>query len=428
MLMIGKQLTAEQRLDKAVIDIMGNPRYIALAGVIMIGTRRIDDNIPTAGTNGRDEMYGRKFIESLTDAELRFLVLHEVYHKLYRHLTTWKHLHDENHMLANVSCDHVINLKIIAENADGFAKMPSRDGKPIGVADPQFKDMDSAQVFNILKRKQQETHNANSQACQANPESSDGQGQGKPQPGQPQSGQPQSGQGEGGGLDDHDWEGAQEMSDEEKKSLEREIDEAVRQGVLAAGKLGTGGTRDLEQMLQPKVDWREVLREFVKTTCTGNDFSTWRRPNRRFVSSGIYMPSGVSEQIGELVIAVDTSGSIHGTILAQFLGEISAIAETVKPSAVRLLYWDTSVCRDERYEGEQVRNIVQSTKPAGGGGTLVSCVNKYMTEHNINPQAVVVLTDGYLGSDWGSWTVPVLWCIVGSTKVAPVGVTVHVKD
>ena len=138
MLMIGKQLTAEQRLDKAVIDIMGNPAYVALAGVLMIGTRKIVDDIPTACTDGRDEMYGRKFVESLSDAELRFLVLHECFHKLYRHLTTWRWMHEVNRQLANIACDHVINLKILDEDQTGFVSMPKRDGKPIGVLDPTW--------------------------------------------------------------------------------------------------------------------------------------------------------------------------------------------------------------------------------------------------------------------------------------------------
>ena len=79
MLMIGKQLSAEQRLTKAVVDIMASPKYVALAGVLMVGKREISDAIPTACTNGRDELYGREFVESLNDAELRFLVLHECY-------------------------------------------------------------------------------------------------------------------------------------------------------------------------------------------------------------------------------------------------------------------------------------------------------------------------------------------------------------
>ena len=409
MLMIGKQLTAEQRLTKAVVDIMASPKYVALAGVLMIGKREVDDHVPTACTNGKDERYGRAFVDSLSDAELRFLVLHECYHKLYKHLTTWRWMYDECAPLANLACDYVINIKISDDNKDGFAVMPSKGGKAIGAIDDKYRGMDSAQVYNSLKQDMQDN----------------GDGQGS-----------NSGSGSGSGtgisasgLDEHDWEGAQELTAEQKQSLAREIDEAIRQGALAAGKLGTGGNRDIDELLKTKIDWREALREFITTTCAGNDYSTWRRPNRRFVSAGYYMPSGVSEKVGELVIAIDTSGSIGGRELAQFLGEVKGICDAVKPDAVRLLYWDTEVAGDEKYMGAEVENIVHSTKPAGGGGTTVECVPAYMTEHAIKPQAVVVLTDGYLGGSWGDWSVPVLWCIVGGNKnVAPVGKTVHVED
>ena len=404
MLMIGKPLSAEQRLTKAVIDIMASPKYVALAGVLMVGKREVDDSIPTACTNGRDELYGRAFVESLNDAELRFLVLHECYHKLYKHLTTWVHLYKENAQLANLACDYVINLKISDDNTDRFAVMPSKDGKAIGAIDTQYRGMDSAQVYNLLKK------------------NGGGSGSG--------SGGTGTGiNGPGGGLDDHDWEGAKEMTEGEKQTLARDIDEAIRQGALMAGKLGSGGDRSFDDLLKTKVDWREVLREFINTTCAGSDYSTWRRPNRRFVSSGYYMPSGVSEQVGELVIAIDTSGSIGGRELAQFLGEVKGICDNVHPECVRILYWDTEVCADEKYVGAEVENIVRSTKPAGGGGTMVECVPAYMTEHSIKPQAVVVLTDGYLGGSWGTWTVPVLWCIVnGSRAVADCGKTIHVED
>jgi predicted metal-dependent peptidase len=95
------------------------------------------------------------------------------------------------------------------------------------------------------------------------------------------------------------------MSAEEQRELARDIDEAVRQGALIASKLGSGGVRNLEDLLQPQVDWREVLREFVQNTCAGSDYSTWKRPNRRYMGAGIYMPSGVSDKVGELVIAID---------------------------------------------------------------------------------------------------------------------------
>jgi predicted metal-dependent peptidase len=419
MLMIGKQLTAEQRLTKAVVDIMASPKYVALAGVLMVGKREVSDAIPTACTNGRDEMYGRAFVEGLSDAELRFLVLHECYHKLYKHLTTWRHLYDECAPLANVACDYVINIKISDDNKDGFAVMPTKEGKAVGAIDVQYRGMDSAQVYNLLK---QNMKNGGSG-------SGGGAGSGVRDSLTGAQGAAGAGTGISDGLDTHDWEGAQSLTEGEKQALARDIDEAIRQGALIAGKLGTGGDRMFDDLLQTKIDWREALREFISTTCAGSDYSTWKRPNRRFVSAGYYMPSGVSEQVGELVIAIDTSGSIGGRELAQFLGEVKGICEQVHPECVRLLYWDTRVAADEKYVGTEIENIAQSTKPAGGGGTTVECVPAYMTEHSIKPQAVVVLTDGYLGGSWGTWTVPVLWCIQGNKHAtADCGKTIHIED
>jgi predicted metal-dependent peptidase len=232
-----------------------------------------------------------------------------------------------------------------------------------------------------------------------------------------------------GGFDEHGWDEAQDMTAEEQRELAREIDEAIRQGALVAGKTGSGGDRDLVDLLQPQVDWREVLREFVQNTCAGSDYSTWRRPNRRYIGAGVYMPSGISEQIGEIVVAIDTSGSIGARELGAFLAEIKSVADTVHPEAIRILYWDTEVCGDERYVGDEADNIVQSTKPKGGGGTNVECVPQYIQDNQIKAQAVIVLTDGYLYGGWGEWHHPVLWTVLDNKNAQPdVGKTVHIKS
>ena len=394
MLAMGQSLSTEQRLSKAVVSIMSNPRYVALAGVLMIGDRTVDDTVPTACTNGRDERYGRAFVDSLNDPELRFLVLHEVYHKLYQHLHTWRHLYDENPQLANMACDYVINHKIKHDNSDGFATMTGALER--GCYDQKYAEWDSARVYNDLKDDMEKNGGA--------------------------------GSGGGTGFDEHDWDGAKEFTAEEKQELARELDEAIRQGALMAGKTGADVSRDLQDLMEAQVDWREVLREFIQTTCAGSDYSTWRRPNRRFISSGVYMPSGISEQVGELVIAIDTSGSIGDTELADFLSEVKGIADTVHPEAVRLLYWGHEVVGDERYETHELDTLVQSTKPRGGGGTDVNCVSDYLTAEGIKPQAVIVLTDGYVFGRWGSWSAPVLWTILDNKSASPdCGKTVHIN-
>ena len=412
MLAINTQLTAEQRLSKNITAIMGNPKYVALAGVLMIGKKGIKDDIPTACTDGKNDYYGRAFVDGLADSEFRFLILHETYHKLFKHLTTWEHLYKDDPKLANMACDYVINLMITDENRDMFAVMPKdAEGNNIGLLDEKFRNMDTAQVYKILKQEQE----AKGSGGEGDEESGSGSSE------------------TGAGLDEHDWEGAQEMDADEQRELAQEIDQAIRQGALTAGKVGSGGNRAIDQLLQPEVNWREVLREFITETCRGNDDSTWRQPSRRHLAMGMLRPSGITERVGELVIAIDTSGSIGQHELTKCLSEIKGVCDTVRPESVRILYWDTKVCSDELYGDvpnacASLEQLTQTTKPAGGGGTNVQCVTDYIRDNNINAQAVIVLTDGYLGGDWGAWTMPLLWGILDNKHARPtIGKTLHIN-
>ena len=390
----------ERRLSKVKISIMRNPKFALWSGLMTVGKTSVVEDIPSACTNGRDEQYGREFIKKLDDKELAFVVLHETLHKAYRHMTTWKRLHDEDHRLANLACDYVINLQLVDMDKDELLlAMPKRpDGKPLGAIDERFRGMNAKQIFDILKEEQEE-----------------------------------GGGGGGEGFDEHDWEGASSLSEEDKKQLEKEVDQAIRQGIIAEQKVvGKGGGRmgrDLADLVEPKVDWREVLREFVKATCNAKDTSSWRRVNRRYLSSDIYMPSLIGERVGHLVIGIDTSGSVGNAELAEFLSEVQSIAKDVHPDKVDLIYWDGEVAGHEEYSASQVDSIIDSTKPAGGGGTDPTCVMEYMKEKAIKPEAIIMLTDGYIGN-WGDeWNAPILWTIVGNNRnYAPVGKTIHVKD
>jgi predicted metal-dependent peptidase len=402
----------ERKVQKAKITLMRNPKFALLSGVLMVGKTSVVDGVPTACTNGRDERYGREFVKKLRDPELNFVVAHENGHKMYRHLTTWKKLHDENHRLANAACDYVINLMLKdldpTESVIAMPRFPvghPMAGKVMGLVDERFRGMNSKQVFDILKQEQEEGG------------SGDGDGDGE------------------GGFDDHDWDDAKDMSEQEKKELEREIDQAIRQGMMAQQKIaGTGASggldRELADLLEPKVNWREVLRDFVKSICNSKDASSWRKVNRRFLSTGTYMPSLIGEKVGHLVIAIDTSGSVGDEELSEFLSEVKGIAEEVNPACVDLLYWGSSVVGHETYGDGEATNIINSTRPKDGGGTSPSCVSEYLKEKNIKPECVIILTDGCVGGDWGSeWTAPTLWCIVGDwfDGEAGNGKTIHIK-
>ena len=392
---------AERRLKKVKITLMRNPKFALWSGILMLGKTEVVDNIPTACTNGRDEKYGREFIEGLDDKELGFVVLHENLHKAFRHLFIWRKLYDENPQLANAACDYVINLMIVkCDPQEQVVAMPRKGGKIYGLLDQRFDKMNAKQVFDILKQEQQ-----------------DG-----------------TGGGGGEGFDDHDWDGAQELSQEQVKELEKEVDQALRQGQIAHQKVngsGAGGMgRELGDLLEPQIDWREVLREFVKSICNAKDASSWRRVNRRYLTSDTYMPTLIGEKVGRIAIGIDTSGSIGGHELNRFLSEVKSIADDVHPQFIDLIYWDSEVAAHEEYDESSVANIVSSTKPRGGGGTDPTSMMRYLKEKGITPECIVMLTDGYI-SEWGDeWNAPILWtiCNGASDVFAPCGKTVHIKD
>jgi predicted metal-dependent peptidase len=387
----------ERRLKKVKISLMRNPKFALWSGILMVGRTTISETFPTACTDGRNEIYGREFVKGLDDKELAFVVLHENLHKALRHLFIWKKLDAINRQLTNASCDYVINLMIHKmDPQEVYVAMPRKDGKIFGLFDKRFDGMNTKQVFDLLMQ-----------------------------------------EGEGGGgekaLMNTTGMVLKICPKRTRRCLRGRSTKRYVKGRLLIEKIngkGAGGLdRELSDLLNPKVDWREVMREFVKSICAGKDASSWRRVNRRFLSGDIYMPTLVSERVGRIAIGVDTSGSIGGPELDRFLSEVKSIAEDVKPSFVDLIYWDSEVAAHEEYDESSVPNIVSSTKPMGGGGTDPVAMQNYLKEKNIKPECIVMLTDGHVG-EWGNeWEVPVLWTICGGNKViAPVGKTIHIED
>lgn len=398
--------TAERKVQRVKIRLMRDPKFALWQGILMVGKTSVVDNVRTACTNGRDEMYGRALVQELNDKELAFVILHENLHKAFRHLTTWQKLWKEDSRLANQAMDYVINLMLVdmdpGEGTIAMARGPL--GQPRWWLDRRFKGMHTKQVYDILKQ-----------------EKKDGGGDGDGD----------------GGLDDHDWEGARELSEEEKKELEREIDSALRNGEALHKKLhGTGAgnmNREIGELLRPQVDWREALRDFVKTSCANKDESSWRRPNRRMIGDGVYMPSLIGTTVGEGIVGCDTSGSIEEE-LKRFIAEMKVIAEEIKPEKLHVLYWDSHVAAHEIYgDGHlPLDTLSANTKPLGGGGTTPSCVTQYIANHKMKPEFVIMFTDGEVGNNWGGdWGgVPVLWVVCNKYRadriVAPNGKTIHI--
>ena len=384
-------LTPQQRLERAHVSLIRDPEYMMLAGIIMYGNSTVEDAPDgTAMTDGVDTVYSQQFIANLTDQELMGLVLHEKMHCAYKHMYIWQWMYEEDPDLANMACDFVINLPIQDRYAkDKFVKLP--DG---GCVDEQYRGMDAGEVYRKLK---QQFPNGLPKGMKGN------------------------------GFDKHDWSKGKEMSVKEVDDLTKQIDQAMRQGGILAAKAGVNVDRSILEMLQPKVDWRDALREFVTNSKVGDDYSSYRRINRRFQSQDLMLPTTFSDRIFRIAVGVDTSGSIGNRELAAFLSEAQSIFESVKPELVDLIYWGHNVAAHETYDENALATLRESTKPKGGGGTAPSCMSTYINDNGIKPDCIVMLTDGEVFGDWGAdWPAPVLWCIADNKHVtAATGVTVH---
>jgi len=395
-------MNAEDKITKARTAIMRDPRFVAMSGVLMVGTWEVRDDVPTAGTNGRDVFYGRSFINDADDKLTRFVVLHEYFHVMLMHMTVWQKMFEEDPQTANFAADAVINLMLHDLDPRGdFLTVWDN-----AVLDQQYRGMDTGEIYRAMKKQGQQ---------QQQPKGANGKGAQQFDQHKPATG------------DEGDGEVGDALSAAEAEEVRKTVDSALRQGALIAGKIGADVHRAFGDLLEPKVDWAEQLREWLRTTAAGNDLSTWRKPSRRWLAQDTYMPSRYTEAVRRVTIGVDTSGSISQVQLQRALTEIMCACETVRPEIVDVIYWDSRVAAHEVYEGDAVQTLAQTTKPKGGGGTRVTSMREYMEREDIKPEATIVFTDGYVEPDWGGqWPGPVLWAISTKGMRAPSGVSLYV--
>jgi predicted metal-dependent peptidase len=386
-------MTPHERVTAVGIDLTRNALFAQLSGVAMVGRIEITDRLPTAATNGRDEYYNPDFVLAQNRKQLRYVRIHENLHKMLKHCVEYKDVCKRYPKLSNVAMDHVINL-IIEEIDPNFAWVERPTVKPC--VDAKYKGWGFLRVLRDLIDQGDEEG---------------GQG----------------GEGGHGGFDDHRFD---ELDDEEMEETGRRVDEAGRQGKILAEKLagnGKGGGRLDLNATKRNTEWRQHLREFFDTICKGDEHSRFVPPNKRFAPLGILLPSHFSYNKGEIIIAGDTSGSM-GPIYPILFGEIAQIAQTVIPDALRVIWWDTSVCGEQLFKPDEYHSIATLMKPRGGGGTTPQCVVNYIAEKQYKPRAVIWLTDGYLDGNNAVVPCAALWGIVDNESfVPPQGKAIHIK-
>ena len=412
-----------ERLKRSHIFLMKHPKIMPLSGIIVMGKSEVKPNIPTAYTDGRNKRYGAKFMKKLTDPQVNGLVMHENGHVFCRHVSHHKRIFRENPKLANIAADFIVN-DMIVRYEDKQIELP-----PGALWNPMFRNWSAIEVYDYLKKRKKELEDEDDgDGSSGNgPPKNSGSGEGEKQ----NSNEPTDidemlkNLGDYDSLDEHDPNG-----EADDKELGEEIDRALRQGGMLAGILGGNRDRAIEELLAPVIDWRETLREFVSAICNGKDEYSWRRFDRRHVANNMYLPSTISERVGEIIVAIDTSGSIDEEQLSHFAGELASICESVTPDKIRVVWWDATVHGEQVFTEGQYATIAKLLKPVGGGGTRVSVVSDYLVKQSINAECVIVFTDGYVEDNivW-EHTAPLLWLITHNKRFEPpVGKSVHMKE
>lgn len=411
------KMSPEQRLTAVNVDLANNKTFAIMSGVACVGVNKFTDAIPTAGTDGRDVYWNPDFLMTLTRKQLRFVVLHESFHKALRHCSEYQEICKREPKASNIAMDYVVNSFI--EEADpehAFIDYPT-DPKPL--LHPKYYGMSFIQVLRDLLKNAKPIQ----QQAQSG-EGGDGEGEGDKQVGKvfvDPDGNPIDAE-----FDEHM---IGELSDDELKEADKQIEDAKHQGQILAQKLAGKGSRggNLDNIMAKRdTNWREHLRQFISEICEGDEQSRFSPPNKRMLPQGIIMPSHFTEATGEIIVACDTSGSMGGLYPTVF-GEIARICENVNPESVRVLWWESSVVGEQVFKPIDYPTIGKLMKPVGGGGTRVTCVAEHIEENKLKPKCVIYLTDGYIESDYRLPEFPVLFGAVDNDSfVASRGKTLRI--
>ena len=333
-----------------------------------------DTGVKTMSVNGKTIKYNPDFVNECSSGLIKAVVAHEVMHCVLDHTSR---LGERTHSRWNQATDYAINQ--LLEDV-GF----SFEGT--GLLDPAFKGMSADHIYTLLPEP---------------PPDGGGNGHGDPlddmEPGDPDP----AAQAEAA----RDWKVATVQAANAAKIM---------------GKLPADLERFVDGLLKPQVDWRAVLRRFV-TERSKDDYS-WARPNKHMMVHGVYMPSLYSESMADIVIGVDTSGSIDQHTLDTFSAECESIIAEVLPANVHVVYCDSAVNKAKTF----VRHDPFKLEACGGGGTAFKPVFDWVEQKGIRPVCTVYLTDLYGDHAFAEPEYPTLWCCT-TDQVASFGETIKIE-
>ena len=388
----------DSKLDREVRELLVTARVGMLLRASFFGnlaTRlkliNADAWCATAATDGRNFYYNTRFIKMLKPKEIEFLFGHEVLHCVYDH---FGRRGDRDPQLWNIANDFCVNADLKKHRVGEFiTSVPC-------LYDSKYENKSSEEVYDILYENAEKL-DINSLLDKIIDEHMDGED-------------------EGDGDGDDDGQGKRpKLSAEERAKIKDEIKEAMLSAAQTcdAGNLPAGVKRLINQLTEPQMNWRELLRMQLESTIK-SDY-TWLRTSRKGWHMDAIMPGMKTTDAIDIAVAIDTSGSISTAQCKDFLSEIQGIMEAFDSYRIHVFTFDTETYNPQQYDSDNLEDITEYNIQ-GGGGTDFDAIFRYLKSAEIEPKKLVVFTDGYPFGSWGDENYcDTCWIIHGDQNPSP---------
>ncbi len=369
-----------------------------------------DDWCPTAATDGRNLYYNTQFFNALSNKEIEFVIAHEILHCVFDHIIRRE---DRDAVIYNIACDYIVNNTLVRDSI----------GEPVKMIqifqDFKYDGWTSEEVYDEIHKKAEENGKKFlEQMGELLDEHIDWEKS-------PKEGKGKSKKGKGKGNNRPTY------TKEELGKIRDEIKENMISAAQAAGAGNVPGEieRMIKQLTEPKMNWREILRQQIQATIR-SDY-TFSRPSRKGWHTGVVLPGMNFDQQIDAAIGIDMSGSIGNDQASVFLTEVKSIMDEFKEYNLKIWCFDTKVYNEQDFSSTEGDDITDY-KIMGGGGTDFMCNWSYMKDNDIVPKKFIMFTDGYPWDSWGEEdycdTVFVIHGNHDRSLLAPFGTTAHYED
>ena len=388
----------------------------------------VSEEIETACTDGVRITFGIDFLDSLSDSELDFVMMHEILHVVLQHCFRGD---VEDPEAYNIAADIVVNSNIMLENGMKASSITlSKYGIAMHVA-PDGKEgheYTAEQVYAMLPK------NLNKKGNNKSPGSAVGGAKKENKKGNNKS--PGSAVGRAKKeiakdkhqpvwvWDDHSQWGKYEEDDTLRDVWVKRFEDAaeaieIRDPSNTRGLLPAFAQRILKELKKPQTDWRTILNDFIQEEVVDYSFAP---PDRRFDDSPFFLPdfNGKEDRVEDILFMIDTSGSMSDDMIAAAYSEVKGAIDQFNGKLKGWLgFFDAAIIKPQPFSDENEFKII---KPAGGGGTDFQIIFEYVFHHMSDklPASIIILSDGYapFPQEKLAGGIPVLW-LLNNEEVNP---------